>query len=216
MNEPAEIGAALKKALAANAPYLLEVRTRGDVPDAAYGLLGHRGFPETRQRLNGPGDVMGVMDRRELLQLGASAMAATTWSRTTVAQDGAPPPAAPRPPADSHRRVFADAALASHAGGRRRGVSPDRQYDDRPDGASRARPRPAGEGEDRSADVGEVARATWRRRSRRSPLTSRMRRPPYVEDILGTMNALGLRHHWWRGMGSFDNTKPVTARRSTR
>jgi len=31
---------------------------------------------------------------------------------------------------------------------------------------------------------------------------------PYVEDILGTMNSLGIRHHWWRGMGGFDNTKP--------
>jgi sugar phosphate isomerase/epimerase len=30
----------------------------------------------------------------------------------------------------------------------------------------------------------------------------------YVEDILGTMQSLGLRHHWWRGMGGFDNTKP--------
>ena len=29
-----------------------------------------------------------------------------------------------------------------------------------------------------------------------------------VEDILGTMNSLGLRHHWWRGMGTFNNTMP--------
>jgi acetolactate synthase I/II/III large subunit len=32
VDEPEELNAALKKALAANAPYLLEVRTRGDVP----------------------------------------------------------------------------------------------------------------------------------------------------------------------------------------
>jgi acetolactate synthase I/II/III large subunit len=32
VDEPDELGAALKKALAANVPYLLEVRTRGDVP----------------------------------------------------------------------------------------------------------------------------------------------------------------------------------------
>ena len=31
---------------------------------------------------------------------------------------------------------------------------------------------------------------------------------PFVEDILGTMQSLGIRHHWWRGMGGFDNTKP--------
>ena len=29
-----------------------------------------------------------------------------------------------------------------------------------------------------------------------------------VEDILGTMQSLGIRHHWWRGFGGFDNTKP--------
>jgi acetolactate synthase-1/2/3 large subunit len=32
VEEPSELGAALKKAYAANVPYLLEVRTRGDVP----------------------------------------------------------------------------------------------------------------------------------------------------------------------------------------
>ncbi|HXT68627.1 MAG TPA: TIM barrel protein [Vicinamibacterales bacterium] len=31
---------------------------------------------------------------------------------------------------------------------------------------------------------------------------------PFVEDILATMQSLGLRHHWWRGMGGFDNTRP--------
>ena len=29
-----------------------------------------------------------------------------------------------------------------------------------------------------------------------------------VEDILGTMQSLGIRHHWWRGLGGFDSTKP--------
>ena len=32
VEEPGELEAALKKAFAANVPYLLEVRTRGDVP----------------------------------------------------------------------------------------------------------------------------------------------------------------------------------------
>ena len=32
VEEPGDLEAALKKAFAANAPYLLEVRTRGDVP----------------------------------------------------------------------------------------------------------------------------------------------------------------------------------------
>ena len=31
---------------------------------------------------------------------------------------------------------------------------------------------------------------------------------PYVEEMLGTASALGIRHHWWRGLGGFDNTRP--------
>ena len=34
-----------------------------------------------------------------------------------------------------------------------------------------------------------------------------------VEAILGTMQSLGIRHHWWRGFGGFDSTKPYAARR---
>ena len=31
---------------------------------------------------------------------------------------------------------------------------------------------------------------------------------PYCEDMLGTASQLGIRTHWWRGFGGFDNTKP--------
>ena len=55
VDDPDDLPAALNTALASNVPYLLEVRTRGDVPMPRTGLLGHRGFPRHRQRLKSEG-----------------------------------------------------------------------------------------------------------------------------------------------------------------
>jgi len=151
---------------------------------------------------------MSVMDRRELLQFGAGTIAATAWSKAAAAQRGAPP-TAPATPAkririDAYSRTLhwlrtpEEVAAACHQIGNTTidltvraapgHVQPEKVKTDLPVWVKSL----ASHGVEVTSIAADITDA----------------KTPYVEDILGTMNALGIRHHWWRGMGGFDNTKP--------
>jgi sugar phosphate isomerase/epimerase len=151
---------------------------------------------------------MAVMDRRELLQLGA-AMLATTLPGRAMAQSPASPAAAgataakpiridaysrtlhwlrtPQEVAEACRQIgntTIDLTVRTLPGH----VQPEKVKTDLPVWVKTL----AQHGVTVTSIAADISDA----------------RTAYVEDILGTMQSLGIRHHWWRGMGGFDNTRP--------
>src|SRR5262245_37685248 len=148
---------------------------------------------------------MAAIDRRELLQLGAAAIAAGAFLRSGQAQTPSPAPAAPgRIKIDAYSRTLhwlrkpEEVAEACHQIGNTTidltvrnapgHVQPDKVKTDLPVFV-KALERNGVKVTSMAADINDAS-------------------TPYVEDMLGTASSLGIRHHWWRGFGGFDNTKP--------
>ena len=149
---------------------------------------------------------MAVMDRRELLQLGVAALAAGSFTERGLAQSATPVAAAtpkkiridaysrtlhwlrtPEQVAEACHQIgntTIDLTVRTYPGH----VQPDKVKTDLPVFV-KALEKNGITVTSIAADINDA-------------------KTPFVEDILGTMNALGIRHHWWRGMGGFDNTKP--------
>jgi sugar phosphate isomerase/epimerase len=140
------------------------------------------------------------IDRRELLHLGVAALAAGALPKTAAAQ----PPQATKIRIDAYSRTLhwlrtpeevaevchqignttIDLTVRAYPGH----VQPEKVKTDLPLWVKSLASHGV-EVTSIAADIGDA-------------------KTPYVDDILGTMQSLGLRHHWWRGMGGFDNTKP--------
>lgn len=146
------------------------------------------------------------MHRRELLQLGAAVIAGAAWPAKLSAECEQTPTAArakpiridaysrtlhwlrtPEEVADACRQIgntTIDLTVRAYPGH----VQPDKVKTDLPTWV-KALAQHGVEVTSIAADVNDA-------------------KTPFVEDILGTMQSLGIRHHWWRGFGGFDNTKP--------
>jgi sugar phosphate isomerase/epimerase len=146
-----------------------------------------------------------MIDRRELLQLAAATIAATTLPKISFAQAGSATPATAKPiRIDAYSRTLhwlrkpEEVAEACHQIGNTTidltvrtypgHVQPDKVKTDLPVWVKTLEQHGV-EVTSIAADINDAKTA-------------------FVEDILGTLQSLGLRHHWWRGMGGFDNTKP--------
>ena len=151
---------------------------------------------------------MSAINRRELLQLGAATLATTALPRFVFAHDQAAqgPAVAPAKKIriDAYSRTLhwlrtpEDVAAACHQIGNTTidltvrsypgHVQPDKVKTDLPAWV-KALAKNGVEVTSIAADINDA-------------------KTPFVDDILGTMQSLGIRHHWWRGFGGFDNTKP--------
>jgi L-ribulose-5-phosphate 3-epimerase len=152
---------------------------------------------------------MAVMDRRELLQLGAVTIAATTFPTISFAKDGAAQAALAAGPAkkiriDAYSRTLHWLRKPEEVAEACRQIG-----NTTIDLTVRAAPghvQPERVKTDLPVWVKSLAQGGVTVTSIAADITDA--KTANVEDILGTMNSLGIRHHWWRGMGGFDNTKP--------
>jgi sugar phosphate isomerase/epimerase len=149
---------------------------------------------------------MVVMNRRRLLQLGAATLAAARVPTPAAAQGRSMQTAVPAKPIriDAYSRTLhwlrtpEEVAGACHQIGNSTidltvraypgHVQPEKVKTDLPAWVKALK----GHGVEVTSIAADISDA----------------KTPYIEDILGTMQSLGIRHHWWRGIGGFDSTKP--------
>jgi sugar phosphate isomerase/epimerase len=151
---------------------------------------------------------MGVIDRRELLQTGAAALAAGAFSMAGFAQTGSGGPT-PAGPAATKLRIDAysrtlhwlrkpeEVADACHQIGNTTIDLTVRAYPGHVDPAKV------------TTDLPPFVKTLERNGVTVTVMGADINddKTPYVEEMLGTASSLGIKYHWWRGF-NFDSTKP--------
>ena len=140
---------------------------------------------------------MAAIDRRELLQAGAAALAAGAFSRIGFAQ------AAPKIRIDAYSRTLhwlrkpEEVADACHQIGNMTIDLTVRTYPGHVDPAKV------------TTDLPPFVKALERSGITVTVLGADINddKTPYIEEMLGTASSLGIRYNWWRGF-NFDSTKP--------
>jgi sugar phosphate isomerase/epimerase len=148
---------------------------------------------------------MAVINRREILQLGASALAASAVSRIGLPQTGSPAttPTPKKIRIDAYSRTLhwlrtpGEVAEACHQIGNTTIDLTVRAYPGHVDPAKVKTDLP-----------------TFVKGLQQNGITTTVLgadivddQTPYLEDMLGTASSLGIKYNWWRGF-NFDNTKP--------